>query len=176
MADQRLHSLNLIARERYLAASSSSRDLLQHTADILCQSVCTLRVYSHGLAARLMLFRHCFVARKLEKVLAYKCRGVSAGCDEVRPSPRFNDSPSPAVLLRICHKTTSLPVQESTYTCVHVNAVGSASIATAKMYLPLPLGHEAAVPYRLSYCQLLCKIDVDETPPKPQHPHEPYVD
>jgi hypothetical protein len=80
---------------RYLTASSRSRDLLQHTADILCQSVCALRVYSHGLAFRLILFRHCLAGRKLEKC----CRGRALVYlqDVMRsePRPRFNDSPSP---------------------------------------------------------------------------------
>jgi hypothetical protein len=43
----------------YLTTSSGSRYLLQHTADILCQRLGALRVYSHVLAGRLILFRHC---------------------------------------------------------------------------------------------------------------------
>ena len=146
MADQRLHSLNLISREPYLTASSGSRDLLQHTADILCQSGCTLRVYSHGLAARLILFRHCFAAKKLEKC----CRGsVFVFLQDVmrsEPSPRFNDSPSPALLLRIF-------VQEFTYLTrtSHVNPIRHLSIATVAMHLPLMLCRKSTVPDEIGY-------------------------
>jgi hypothetical protein len=42
----------------YLARFGGSGDLLQNTADILCQHLGALGVYAHGLFVRLVLLRH----------------------------------------------------------------------------------------------------------------------
>lgn len=176
MADQRLHSPNWISRERYLTASSSPRDLLQHTADILCQSVCTLRVYSHGLATRLILFRHCFAARKLENVLPWKSLDVLQDVMRSEPSPRFNDSPSPNCM---CHGSPHLPsllcVQEFTYVCFQVT---SNTIHICRDIQCVCIQSLKNTVYQSLSCSCLPPMEAEAVTSPLRHPraHGPYVD